>query len=452
MSNTLTTKPKTPDSELHAAIEQAGRTHDSQPGGWSVFFEDREDLTVVCSGREGLVSTQTRQVGLSARGGLENARWVHLSDPGPDDVAAVLNCALGSRARIPSRRGDLRRDMGGLEPVTAAALVTRLEEAMRRALPRAEITIRWVGFEQHILVGLPGSPPVADCRRGARLRIEVRLLTSGGEALAVEESVLPGPTEPAPESVDRLCASAVSRVERRLILKDAPRGEQSVVFAPGVGGVLIHEIVGHALEADVAMRGSWLAKLSNAVAAESVVVVDDPRRSRAPWRIDDEGEDARAVPLVLHGRVRSWLLDRATSAASGRASNGHGRRGSFREPVRPRMGCTFLGAGPLPADEVLDGTTGIYVRRMESAHTDPASGRATFRVTDADALRDGRCVGPLRPHLLRVEGSRALSSLDRVANDLAFDTCIGSCHRDGQALSISVGAPTFRIGVVTVTA
>jgi len=445
-------KRKTPNPELRAAIEQAGRTHDSQPGGWSLFFEDREDLTVVCNGRDGLVSTQTRHTGLSARGGLESARWVHLSDPGPDDVGAVLGSALGSRARIPVRRGDLRRVMGGLEPVTAAALVTRLEATARKALPRAEITVRWVGFEQHVLVGLPGGAPVADCRRGARLRIEVRLVTSGGEALAVEEAVLPGPTEPAPESLELLCDSAVTRVEQRLVLKEAPRGEQTIVFAPGVGGVMIHEIVGHALEADAAMRGSWLARRSDAVAPESVVVVDDPRRSRASWRIDDEGEASRAVPLIMNGRVKGWLLDRATSAASGRASNGHGRRGSFRDPVRPRMGCTFLGAGPLSEDDVLEGTTGIYVRRMESAHTDPITGRATFRVTDADALRDGRCVAPLRPHLLRVEGPRALSSLDRVANDLVFDTCIGSCHRDGQALSISVGAPTFRIGMTMVTA
>ena len=116
------------------------------------------------------------------------------------------------------------------------------------------------------------------------------------------------------------------------------------------------------------------------------------------------------------------------------------------------MGCTFLGAGSLAADDVLAGTTGIYVRRMESAHTDPVTGQATFRVTDAEALQDGKCAGPLRPHMLRVEGSRVLSSMDRIASDLAFDTCIGSCHREGQALSTSVGAPTFRIDMVKVTA
>lgn len=451
MRNKLAPAQKTHHSELREAMELAGKRQVSQPGRWAMFFEDREDLTVQSASREGLTSTQTRHVGFSARAGLENSRWVHLSDPGPDDVAVVLRSALAPQTQIPSRRGDLQRNMGGLDPMVAAALVARVESTCRQALPRADIRVRWVGFEQDVLVGLPGGLTLSDCRRGARIRIEARLVTTGGEALAVEEAVLPGPAEPVSSAVDNLCLSVVARVERRLALMDAPQGDQRVVFAPGVGGVVLHEIVGHALEADVAMRGSWLAARTDKVASEAVVIVDDPRRSRARFRIDDEGDDARAVPLIMHGHVRDWLLDRKTSAASGRAPNGHGRRGSFRDPVRPRMGCTFLGAGSFEAGEVLDGTTGIYVRRMESAHTDPVTGQATFHVTDAEALQDGKCVGPLRPHLLHVEGSRVLASLDRIGSDLAFDTCIGSCHREGQTVSTSVGAPTFRIGMVKVT-
>jgi TldD protein len=117
------------------------------------------------------------------------------------------------------------------------------------------------------------------------------------------------------------------------------------------------------------------------------------------------------------------------------------------------MGCTFVAPGKREPDELLRGIReGVYVRRMEAGTTDPRTGRAVFRVTDADRILDGKIDAPLRPHLLFIEGSRALAAADHVANDLEFDSCIGSCHRDGRPLSISVGAPTMRIGVVDVFA
>jgi TldD protein len=115
------------------------------------------------------------------------------------------------------------------------------------------------------------------------------------------------------------------------------------------------------------------------------------------------------------------------------------------------MGATFAAAGALSPEEILEGVRkGIYVRRMEAASTDPRRGRAVFRVSDADLIRSGRLEQPLHPHLLHVDGPKTLRNVTGVADDLLFDTCIGSCHRDGQALAISVGAPTICIGVAEV--
>jgi TldD protein len=178
------------------------------------------------------------------------------------------------------------------------------------------------------------------------------------------------------------------------------------------------------------------------------MVIDDPRRGRAPWRVDDEGEEARVVSLLRGGRVAGELHDRTTAAISERQTSGHGRRSSFREPVHPRMGCTFVAAGPLqPQEVVADVSEAIYVRRMEAGTTDTRTGRSVFRVTDADRLRDGAIDAPLKPHVLIVDGPRALPTIDRIADDLVFDACVGSCHRDGQPLATSVGAPTFWIGL-----
>jgi TldD protein len=212
--------------------------------------------------------------------------------------------------------------------------------------------------------------------------------------------------------------------------------------------VLIHEIVGHALEADVVLDGrSWLAEEDGRVAPSELLILDDPRRGRAAWRIDDEGQRARPVPLIRSGRVAGRLHDLRTAGRSGESSTGHGRCASYREPVRPRMGCTFVAAGRWSPDEILNSVDhGVYIRRMEAASVDLSSGRAIFRVTDSDRIVGGKRDAPLHPHLLVVEGRSALAGMDRVADDLAFDTCVGSCIRVGQALAMSVGAPTICIG------
>jgi TldD protein len=145
------------------------------------------------------------------------------------------------------------------------------------------------------------------------------------------------------------------------------------------------------------------------------------------------------------------LHDSRSARAAGVDPTGHGRCSSFRESVRPRMGCTFVAPGPLRPEDVLGGIVeGIYVRRMEAGNTDPHSGRAAFRVTDADRIRNGVIDAPLKPLMLFVEGASALASIDRVASDLEFDRCIGSCHRDGQPLATTVGAPTMWIGVTVI--
>jgi TldD protein len=310
-----------------------------------------------------------------------------------------------------------------------------------------------VGFRQVIGVARPGGEILMDLRRGARVRLELEAAgPSGRTGKAVEEHVFRPPH--AKSDLDGVMENLAERATARLSARKPATGETVVVLGPGVGGIIVHELIGHALEADTVHRGaSALAAAPGSIAPTDVTVVDDPRRGRGAWRRDDEGVECRATPLIEGGRVGGYLHDLATAEGFRRNATGHGRRASFREPVRPRMGCTFLAPGRLEPEEVLEGiSSGIYVRRMESASTDSLSGNARFIVTDADGIDQGRPGQPLQPFLLELRASTALPSLDRIGNDLAFDTCVGSCLRDGQPLATSVGAPTFRIGVATVVA
>ncbi len=443
--------PTEPEYAWRDALSRAARQLPPADPLAQIFFEDREDLRIEMKGGSVQEVVQTRTRGLSVRTG---SRLVYQSDPEPDDAARLVRAAGAERSRppsvpVPTHLLDAGSD---LDPEKSLSLLRRLTEKATRASPTRSLGVlaRWVGFRQAVLVVRPDGGLGSDVRRGNRVRLEAWIDRPGARSTAVAERVLRGRT--ADDRVEELADEVVRRTQEMLDARPARSGETPVVFAAGVGGILIHEIIGHALEADTVLSSaSALAVHEGPVARPEVVVVDDPRRGRAPWRIDDEGEESRATSLVRGGKVRGWVSDLRSSIRAGRPSTGHGRRSSFHEPVLPRMGCTFLGRGALDPREVVEGTSrAILVRRMEAAGTDPGSGTAFFRVTDADQVRGGRLEFPLDPFLLKVTAREVLANLDRIADDLAFDTCIGSCVRDGQPLAMSVGAPTYRIGVATV--
>jgi TldD protein len=283
------------------------------------------------------------------------------------------------------------------------------------------------------------------------MRLEARIVVGERPVAAVGEAV---GLDMGADKVQQLAGRVVERLTAQARAHAVSPGRLPVVFAPGVAGVLAHEIVGHALEGDVSLdRGSWLGRFAvgERVAAPALSVIDDPRRGRGAWHIDDEGQPARPAGLIRNGAVAGILSDLQCAQHTGRRSTGHGRRSSYREPVLPRMGCTFIAAGRYRPEQLLQGVEdGIYVRRMEAASTDPWTGRAVFRVTDADRIHRGSLTSALLPHVLRVDAKELLLGIDRIADDLTFDTCVGSCVRDGQPLSSSVGAPTIRTGLIDV--
>ena len=416
-----------------------------------LFHEEREDLALDIDTAGVPSAVHTRWTGLAARSECEPRRLVFQSDPTLEDASRLARLCRDPVARFPlASAGGKRPALPGrtIEPEPLQEVASRIFTGVNRLCPGAAAIVRVVAFEQRVLIARPGRDPVRDTRKGVRLRAECRLRRRGKSGHAVEELVLTRLEGDPRRALEEAAARLAERVERRLHAETIPNGRFPVVFAPGLGGMLVHELVGHALEADtVSASKSWLSQFKEKAGPTELTVLDDPRRGRAAWRVDDEGRPTRATSLLSRGLVSGLLHDSRSAGAAGVDPTGHGRCASFREPVRPRMGCTFVAPGPLRPEEVMDGVVeGIYVRRMETGNTDPHSGRAAFRVTDADRIRNGGIDAPLVPLMLFVEGARALSSIDRVASDLEFDRCIGSCLRDGQPLATSVGAPTMWIG------
>ena len=357
----------------------------------------------------------------------------------PEQLESLVTGEL-PESGAPSGHPELAVDPGPAVGVISGAIV----EAQKR-LPRGQFRARWVEFDQQVKIGRDGSV-FGDRRSTRRFRLEGSLERGGRTATAVAERVVQSDNN----YISSLVDETIERLEARLDAAPPVPGPTTVVFAPAIGGIWAHELVGHAAEADLVAQGSWLTPDIGG-AHPGLTVIDDPRRARAAWNVDDEGTPARPVALFHEGRARERLHSCRTASDSGAKTTGHGRRGSYREPVLPRMGCTFIANGTDDPNEILQKVhEGIYVRRMESAHTDPTTGRAVFRVTDADRIVCGKLAEPLRLHLLETVGGKALAAIEGIGNDLAFDRCIGSCHRKGQPLSTSVGAPTFCTGLMTV--
>lgn len=416
------------------------------PTGSHLFVERRrgDDLRFDAAG--GVVHEVRDLEGWAVRLGAVGAWQLHAADPSPDRAARFVASALERSTAEAGRASSevpvrLRSVDSGLDP-----RVSRLIEILPRLEGRGTLSVRWSTIDQQVAIGRPGHEPLTERRRGGRLRVGWEVQTRAG-TLRPQVDIPLAPGTPPP--VGEIREALERRLARYLDARPARPGRQAVVFGPGAAGVVIHELVVHPLEADHA-GASWLSR-GEAVGSELLTVVDDPRRCRLPWRIDDEGEPSRPVGLVRRGRVTGELCDQRAALAGGGRSTGHGRRASFAEPVLPRSGCAFIAAGDADADEVIAETAqGLYVRELSLGGCDVARGHAWFLVSDADRIVDGRLAGPLAPCALAIDAREALVSLDRVANDLAFDTSIGNCVKGGQAMVASVGAPTIRLGVVGV--
>lgn len=413
--------PRPPNSLSNTEKPSESRTEALPPGGCA-FIEEREDLRARIDTAGRCFSTHTGHAGFVVD---TDETSEFRSSPAP---------VAGNLSSVRALSG-LREIVGFVPP-----------------LPGLEIDASWVAFEQRIRVLRDQGAEIKDIRRGTRVRVGFHAARDGRRESAVVELTLGRSSLKQRQRIKDAVRAGAGRAVHRLGAVEAPGGERAIVLGPGLGGLWVHELVGHALEADRVQAGrSWLAAAKSPVSSKKLTVIDDPRRGRASWRFDDEGSPSRATPLLRGGRVQGLLHDRRTAQKVGRPPTGHGRRSSFRDPVLPRMGCTFIAPGSLSAEDVLQGIDeGVYVRRMEAATTSTVTGEATFRVTDADRIRCGSLDVPLRPFLLCVDGARALHDVLRIGDDLSFDVCIGSCHRDGQPLSISVGAPTICIGLARV--
>jgi len=258
---------------------------------------------------------------------------------------------------------------------------------------------------------------------------------------------------------DRLLDHYANEAARQAIVQleaqDAPAGSMEVVLGPGWPGVLLHEAVGHGLEADFNRKGmsAFSGLIGQKVASELCTVVDDgvmPNR-RGSLNIDDEGNPTSKTVLIENGVLRGYLQDKLSSRLTGASLTGNGRRESYRHMPMPRMTNTYMLNGASDRDEIIRSVKrGLYAVQFGGGQVDITNGKFVFSATEAYLIEDGKVTTPVKGATLIGNGPDALTKVTAVANDLSLDEGVGTCGKDGQSVPVGVGLPTIKISEMTV--
>jgi TldD protein len=235
---------------------------------------------------------------------------------------------------------------------------------------------------------------------------------------------------------------------------DAPAGEMPIVLAPGHSGVLIHEAVGHLLEADFNRKKTsvFWNKMGKRVGSELVTIYDDPTipSFRGSYNVDDEGTTPRKTLLIEKGVVRGLLQDKLSSRLMQASLTGHGRRQDYSHAPIPRMANTYIAAGDDAPEDILRSVKkGFYVASLSGGQVED-SGKFTFSVSLGYLIEDGRLTAPVKQATLIGSNIDILKKIDRVGADLEFGLQTGTCSKDGQDVPVTDGCPTLRIEKMTV--
>lgn len=248
---------------------------------------------------------------------------------------------------------------------------------------------------------------------------------------------------------------AVEGAVRNLDAREAPAGTLPVVLGSGWPGVLLHEAVGHGLEADFIRKGTsvFTGKIGEKVASELVTVVDDGTIAgrRGSLTIDDEGNETRCTTLIDEGILRGYMYDEMNARLMNQAPTGNGRRESFAHLPMPRMTNTYMLNGTTDPEEIIASVDyGIYASNFGGGQVDITNGNFVFSMNEAWLIEKGKLSYPVKGATLTGNGADALTKIVLVGNDLQLDRGCGICGKNGQQVPTGVGMPSLRIDGLTI--
>jgi TldD protein len=257
------------------------------------------------------------------------------------------------------------------------------------------------------------------------------------------------------ESVERLSREAVRRTVDLFDAVKPDAGEMEVVLAAGSSGVLLHEAIGHGMEADFNRKGIsiYADKMNKPVAEDFVTIVDDGTNTnvRGSLNVDDEGNDTEKTFLVRDGILTSYLHDRISAQHYRVEPTGNGRRESFRYAPIPRMRNTYMLPGPHKKEDIIKSVKkGLYAEHFTNGQVYIGAGDFTFYVKSGYLIDNGEITRAVKDVNIIGNGPEVLKNVVMVADDLALSEGGHTCGKDGQGVPVSLGLPTMKVSKITV--
>ena len=359
------------------------------------------------------------------------------------------------RALEPPVLHAAERDPSAVPAVGKIAWVREVDETARGYSAEVrQVVAGYADSVQRVVIATSDGRWVEETRPRLRLAAQVVAAREGNIQTGVHVAAgLAGVEVLDAQSPSATAEIAARRAVTMLGSIPAPAGEMAVVLAPGMGGVLFHEAVGHPLESDAVDKEAsvYRGRVGETLASTLVNGVDDATIANAwgSFSFDDEGAPAQRTVLFEEGVLRGWLYDRLRAEKDGVPSTGNGRRQSYASPPIPRMTNTYILSGGSKPDDIIASTArGVYVTALAGGQTNPATGDFVFGCSEAFLIEDGRVTTPVRGANLIGRAIEVMSAIDAVADD--FDTWPGHCGKDGQSVPVGSGSPTIRISRITV--
>jgi TldD protein len=340
-------------------------------------------------------------------------------------------------------------DVGVDQKIPVMKFVEGLAKSKDSAIEK--VTVYWRDGDERIMIATLDGHLVTDHRPMARITVVVT--AKKGDETQTGYSNIAAREEFSWFSQERLSKIVDEAVDRTMIQFEAirsPVGEMPVILASGASGILLHEAIGHGMEADFNRDGTSIySDMIGKKVAESIVTIVDQAnipRERGALNYDDEGNKAGRTVMVKDGILKSYLHDEISAKQYGLRSTGSGRRESYQYAPMPRMSCTFMEDGPHSRNEIISAVDrGIICETYTNGQVQIGAGDFTFNVTNGWLVERGKITAPIKDVNIIGNGPESLQRIEMVANDARLDTGGWTCGKNGQRVPVSQGIPTVLV-------